>query len=55
MQKKINWNENKNHILKQTRNISFEFVAERLIEGDILDDIFHPNKSKYLNQRIFVI
>jgi hypothetical protein len=55
MQKKINWNEDKNHILKQTRNISFEFVAEKLIEGDILDDIFHPNKSKYLNQRIFVI
>lgn len=55
MHKKLNWSGEKNIILKQTRNVCFELIAEKLINGDILDDIFHPNQSKYLNQKIFVI
>ena len=55
MQKKLSWNEDKNNILKKERNIGFEIVAEKIIIGDIIDDIFHPNSENYANQRIFII
>jgi len=55
MKKLINWNEEKNIILKNERNIGFEIVAEKIRNGEIIDDIFHPNSDKYSNQRIFVI
>ena len=55
MSKRLNWNPEKNLILKTERNITFETVAVKIINGDIIDDIYHPNKDKYLNQRIFVI
>ena len=55
MKKLINWNEEKNIILKNERNIGFEIVAEKIRDGEIIDDIFHPNSDKYSNQRIFVI
>lgn len=51
----IKWNEDKNNLLKQDRNISFEMIAEKLKKGDIIDDIINPNNQKYSNQRIFVI
>jgi uncharacterized DUF497 family protein len=55
MQKKLNWNDDKNTSLKKERNISFDEVAEKILIGEIFDDILHPNKEKYSNQRIFVI
>ena len=55
MKKKINWNKEKNILLKTERNIDFEKVAEIIMNGDIIDDIEHPDKLKYPNQRIFVI
>ncbi|MBM2814689.1 MAG: hypothetical protein HW421_1451 [Ignavibacteria bacterium] len=55
MKKQINWSEEKNLILKQERHISFELVAEKIKNGDIIDDIIHPNSEKYYNQKIFVI
>jgi hypothetical protein len=51
----IKWNEEKNLLLQNDRNISFEIVAEKLKNGDIIDDIINPNNQKYSNQRIFVI
>ncbi|MDT3741174.1 MAG: toxin [Candidatus Kapabacteria bacterium] len=55
MKKSINWNEEKNNLLKKERNIGFEIIADKISNGDIIDDIFHPNSIKYSNQRIFVI
>ncbi len=55
MKKRIVWNIDKNNILKKERNISFEKVAKKIKEGNIIDDIYHPNNKKYSNQRIFVI
>ncbi|MEI6088850.1 MAG: toxin [bacterium] len=55
MSKLLNWNAEKNIILINERKISFEQVAEKIISGDIIDDIYHPNSEKYFNQRIFVI
>lgn len=45
----------KNELLKEQRNISFEDVILALESGKLLDDIEHPNKEKYPNQNIFII
>jgi hypothetical protein len=53
--KKINWDKKKNVILKTERNISFEQIKEKIMNGEIIDDIQHPNINKYENQRLFVV
>ena len=55
MKKKLTWNEDKNAILKNERGIDFELISSKIVNGDIIDDIYHPNSEKYKNQRIFVI
>jgi len=54
-QKTIRYSLEKNEILKEQRNISFEDVILALENGNLLDDIEHPNKDKYPNQNIFII
>lgn len=52
--KSISWDTNKNIYLKKNRGICFEDILY-YIENDLLvDDIEHPNKKKYPNQRIMV-
>ena len=51
----IDWNDEKNELLKNTRNISFEMVLTEIIEGRILEDNPHPNHEKYPKQNIFVV
>ncbi len=53
--KPINWNPDKNKKLIAERNISFEDVVFCLQSGGLLDDLTHPNKEKYHNQRIFIV
>ncbi len=53
--KQINWNEEKNKLLKHERGVSFEDILYYLENEKILDIIEHPNKSEYPNQKIFVI
>lgn len=53
--KLINWNNEKNEWLKQHRNISFEDIVFYIENGQVIDDVDHPNKKKFLNQRVFVI
>jgi len=55
LMKPINWNPDKNRKLIEERNVSFESVTYSLQSGGLLDDISHPNKEKYPNQRVFVI
>jgi hypothetical protein len=45
----------KNKLLKETRNISFEEIIALMDDEHILDIIEHPNKEKYGNQKIFVM
>jgi len=45
----------KNELLKKERNVSFEDVILSIENGDLIDDIEHPNKEKYPNQNIFII
>jgi len=52
---KIEWNEEKNKLLKKTRGVSFEEAATIIESGAVLDDIKHPNREKYPNQKIYVL
>jgi len=53
--KSIRYSLEKNKLLKEQRDISFEDVILALESGNILDDIEHTNKEKYPNQNIFII
>ncbi len=53
--KRFNWNSDKNQKLIQERGVSFEDVVFYLLQGEILDDLEHPNLEKYSGQRIFVL
>ncbi len=53
--KNIVWDEAKNGWLKEHRGISFEDVATRIVQGDVLDVITHPNQKRYFNQRQFIL
>lgn len=45
----------KNTLLKQTRNISFEQMEYAISQEQILFYGDHPNTSKYPHQQIFII
>jgi len=53
--KQINWDPTKNQQLIADRGISFEDVVFYLMQGELLDDIEHPNAERYPHQRVFVI
>ena len=53
--KTIRYSLEKNELLKEQRDISFEDVILALESGKLLDDIKHPNKEKYPNQRIITV
>lgn len=50
-----NWNSDKNQELILERDISFEEAIFYIENGGLLDDIVHPNKSDYPNQRVFIL
>lgn len=49
------WNEDKNTLLKEERNVSFERIVIAIEEGHLIDVLEHPNKEKYGNQIILVV
>ena len=53
--KRFNWNPDKNQQLIRDRGVSFEDVVFFILQGDILDNVKHPNPEKYPGQRIFVL
>ena len=53
--KRLDWNEAKNAWLKIERGISFEDVQTAIDEGNLLDNVAHPNKKHYPGQRILVV
>ncbi|HSX00334.1 MAG TPA: toxin [Patescibacteria group bacterium] len=50
----INFNEEKNQLLKATRGVSFDEVIGAISKGDLLADIAHPSKSRP-NQRVYIV
>ncbi|NWG33778.1 MAG: BrnT family toxin [Chloroflexi bacterium] len=53
--KYFSWNEEKNELLREERQISFEDVAFYIEQGFLLDVLVHPNQEKYKGQKIFVV
>jgi uncharacterized DUF497 family protein len=51
----FNWNGEKNQLLIRERGKSFEEVIFHIQNGDLLDDICHPNAKDYPHQRIFIV
>jgi len=49
------WDEDKNKVLKQQRNISFEQIVLSIENKQIVDVIEHPNKEKYKGQIYIMI
>ena len=53
--KYFDWNNDKNEELLKDRGISFEEVVFSIMHDGLLDIIEHTNKSKYPNQKIFIV
>lgn len=53
--KRFNWNPDKNEQLRGERGISFEEILFHIENGDMLDILKHPNRTKYEAQLIFVV
>lgn len=53
--KYFDWGAEKNELLIQERGVSFEEVLVAIESGYLLDIMEHPNKTKYPNQKIFIV
>ncbi|MBP7552795.1 MAG: BrnT family toxin [Spirochaetes bacterium] len=53
--KDFNWNTEKNKILINERNISFEEIVIAIFEDKIVDVYEHSNQEKYPSQKIYEI
>ena len=53
--KHVRFSYEKNNLLKKERGVSFEDVILSIENGDLLDDLAHPNKEKYPSQDVFII
>jgi uncharacterized DUF497 family protein len=53
--KYFSWNEEKNALLKEERQVSFEDVVFYIEQGFLLDVLENPNQEKYKGQKIFVV
>lgn len=49
------WNADKNEQLKAERGVSFEEVVFHIENGDLLDEVDHPNLEKYRHQRMYIV
>ena len=52
---KFSWDEDKNDLLKQRRNISFEQIVLAIENKHVVDVIEHPNQEKYKGQIFFLV
>lgn len=53
--KYFDWSQEKNEWLIAERGVSFEAIVVAVEEGNILDIVEHSNKSRYPDQRVFVV
>jgi uncharacterized DUF497 family protein len=51
----FDWDKKKNTKLIKERKVSFEIVVAYIQEGAVLDKVMHPNKTKYPNQKMYII
>ncbi|OHA65871.1 MAG: toxin [Candidatus Wildermuthbacteria bacterium RIFCSPHIGHO2_12_FULL_45_9] len=53
--KYLDWDPEKNELLKWERGVSFEDVLVAIEEGYLLDIVEHANKDKYPHQKVFIV
>ncbi len=53
--RQFDWSRDKNHKLKQERDISFEEIVYAIFSGHLVDVVPHPNQEKYAGQSIYVV
>ena len=49
------WNNKKNELLKEERDISFEDILYYIEHGKLLAIIKHSNQEKYPDQKIYIV
>ena len=45
---RIEWNQDKNNLLKETRGVSFEQVEEEILKGDFIGPEKHPARENQM-------
>jgi len=53
--KPLEWNEEKNILLKKSRGVSFEDVILSMENGQLLDVVPHYNLDKYPHQKLLIV
>lgn len=53
--KRVAFNKEKSKQIKKERGVSFEEIAKVITKEGFVGIISHPNKSKYPNQRMFLV
>lgn len=53
--KYFDWDEQKNAKLLAERDICFEDILTAIAEGRVLQNINHPNKARYPNQKVLIV
>ena len=51
----INWNNEKNTVLKKDRDVCFEDVELAIMTDKVLDIIPHHSKDRYKNQELMIL
>ncbi len=51
----FDWNEEKNKLLKEIRNISIEEIVFSIDSGGLLDIVEHHDPNLYPNQRLLIV
>jgi uncharacterized DUF497 family protein len=49
------WSAEKNQQLQRDRGISFEEIVAAIEAGGLLDELVHPNQTRYPRQRLLVV
>ena len=47
---RINWNQDKNNLLKESRGVSFEQVEEEILKGDFIGLEKHPARENQMRR-----
>lgn len=55
MKFQIEYSQEKNQILKETRGVGFEEAEQEILADKIIDEFKHKNKKKYPKQRVFIL
>ena len=51
----FDYSKEKDSVLRDTRGIGFSDVIDAIKKGNLLDNIDHFNKKRYLKQKIFIV